>query len=179
MSFEISAIEGDFKKIQSNAVSLVAFMAEAQVSVPRTIAEKYHKELIQTIEGQKIPSSWALLKRYRDRKRKQGLDERVFVASGGLLRALGVHRLGRNKFGAGVTGRSGRSETLNPRGKTLLYVEVLKELEEGTYRATNPVKRPLFRFVTNRLKRDIIHWFNTEMAKVAARHLTAVALKKL
>lgn len=140
---EIREIHGRYTDISRTVLQIPTFAAELKRRVPRQIAEAFIEAVKTRIETQDLPSNWFLQKRYQDRKKREGHDQRILVATGQLLESLAAFELENGVWGAGVHADAGRHQ--NAQFEDVLVMDVLRYIEQGTYNSPNPRPRPIIR----------------------------------
>lgn len=112
------------------------------------IADIYRDELVNAINSQRYKGQWEPLdKDYLEWKRRQGLDTRIWIATGMLRDSISVYR----SNGAWVVGINQRMRY--PGSKVHMY-KVLRWMEYGTSRMpARPLFRPVKRLIQGRMRK--------------------------
>jgi hypothetical protein len=132
-------------RVRFSRTALSARTLERAEALARAIAERYVRIVRYHIQDQDL--AWAPLREsYREWKRRHGLDERIWIATGQLQNSLRVWK-GRyaSSFGGMRTGWfAGIPSTVRRKDTGVLMIDVMRSLEFGRPDIGMP-PRPLFR----------------------------------
>lgn len=165
--FEVVVCEvpGDYEDIAWVISSIPTFAMVAMEEVPQDVAEYFAEVVKRRIETQDLPSNWFLKRRYNDRKKREGHDARILMETGQLLESIKAFRVRPGMWAAGVSADAGMHKSA--RYASVLVMDVLEQMERGTYNSPDPRPRPIIGDTMKREQAALIQLASNSIVRVA------------
>ncbi len=140
-----ATLEGDWSKAKEVMRQLPTFVTVLQATLVDGVSQEYYNRLKDHFESQDLNleplSQW-----YSQWKAKRGLDSRILIATGQMLREIGIHDDGSGKF-VGIKG--------GKRHRSGIDIALLALLHEYGSTARGVPARPVYRVTVQELKREL------------------------